>query len=97
MDNYQNLKQLSNISNILLKDILEIDFFCKKILGTKDITIDSNIYDKKDILGLVVIKNGNIKKNETLTDIRSNYLSYLMNEFNMTDYLNKKYDESKKI
>lgn len=53
--------------------------------------MDSNENEKKNILNFYVVKNGNIEKNETLKDLSKEYVSYMLNEFNLTDYLEKKF------
>ncbi len=77
--------------NRLLVGELNMTFFCKNEISSKNVTVDSNDDDKKNILDFYVVKNGNIEKNETLKDLSQEYVSYMLKEFNLTDYLEKKY------
>lgn len=66
-------------------------FFCENYGAKKNVTYDSNENDKKNVLNYLVIKNGNLKKNETLYDFSKEFMAHMLNEFKLTDYLENKY------
>jgi hypothetical protein len=68
-------------------------FYCGNYsaASSKNITIDSEEKLKKDLLEFFVIKNGLVEKNETLAFLSKNFVANMLNEFNLTFYLEKKY------
>lgn len=53
--------------------------------------MDSVENDKKNILNYIVVKDGSVEKNETLTDFSKEFVAHMLDEFKLTDYLEKKY------
>jgi len=90
-DNFEKLKAITGPINRLLEGELNITFFCENYISKKNVTMDSEDRDKHDILDFYVIKNGSLNKNETLTDFSKEFMAHMLNEFNLTDYLEKKY------
>jgi len=78
--------------NRLLPGELNITFYCEsKKSNENNVTMDSHENEKKNLLNYFVVKNGVIEKNETLADFTEEYVAYLLNEFKLTDFLEKKY------
>jgi len=68
-------------------------FYCGNYssASSRNISIDSEEKQKKDLLDFLVIKNGLVEKNETLAFLSKNFVANMLNEFNLTFYLEKKY------
>lgn len=87
---------MSKLVNKIMDNELIIDFFCKnettiRIYKANLTDIDSPENDRNDMLEYYVVKKGEIKKHEKMSKANPHFLEYLMNDFNLTDHLEKKY------
>ena len=82
---------MAGLSNVLLKDVLKIDFFCQNKLSVKDVTVDSPENDRNDMLRYYAIKNGTILKDVKMSKANPHFLEYMFNDFNLTKHLEDKY------
>ena len=53
--------------------------------------MDSDENDKKNLLNYFVVKKGILEKNETSTDFSKEFIAHMLDEFKLTDYLEKKF------
>jgi len=70
---------------------LSLTFFCENNYSKKNLTFDSDENDKKNVLNYLAVKNGTLEKNETLKDFSKEFIAHMLNEFKLTDYLEKKF------
>lgn len=59
--------------------------------------MDSDENEKKNLLNYFAVKNGIIEKNETLADFSKEFIAHMLDEFKLTDYLEKKYLAGKSV
>jgi hypothetical protein len=83
---------MAKLINRIMNDELIINFYCRNETSIiKGIKIDSPENDRNDMLEYYVVKKGQIIKHENMTKANPYFLEYLMNDFNLTDHLEKKY------
>lgn len=82
--------------NKLLQGELNIGFYCGNYTAANvNVTFDSEEKHKKNELEFYVIKNGEIAKNKTLSFLSKSFVAHMLNEFDLTRYLEKKFSSKK--
>jgi len=89
---FDKFQGILNPLNEILIETLNISFFCENYISKKKyITFFSNRNNTKNILNYLVIKNGSLIKNETLTNISNDILANMILKFYSKDYLEMKF------
>ncbi len=75
-----------------MKEELNLTFFCENTTIEKNDNLNLNENVRNDILDFYVIKKGFLLKKETIKTFSNEFMPYLINQFNLTDYLERRYN-----
>jgi hypothetical protein len=88
------LRPFTHKINTFFSIVLEIKFFCEERVNPKVVHTDSDIEQKFDIGRVYVIQGGKILEKRELSMLSNEYMDFLLDKFNLNQYINKQYDKS---
>jgi hypothetical protein len=88
------MRSFTHKINTFFSNAIEIRFFCEERVNPKIVKTDSDIQQKFDVGRVYVIQDGKVLDKRELSVFSDEYMDFLLDKFNLNEYINKKYDES---